>query len=99
MGNTMLRKLLVASTAVAAISAFLLVSQPVEAGSCTLLSEKAIGLKQSETSGRALKQLNRKANHWAKKSGYKSARISKVATACKKKGAIYHCTAAAKVCG
>ena len=57
----MLRKVLVASLAVAAISASLFASRPVEAGSCAAISEKAIGLKQSETSGRALKQLNRKA--------------------------------------
>ena len=95
----MLRKLLVASAAVAAISAFLFASQPVEAGSCAALSEKAIGLKQSETSGRALKQLHRKANHWAKKSGYKKVQVSKISTSCKKKGALYHCTVAAKVCG
>ena len=95
----MLRKLLVASAAVAAISAFTFVSQPVEAGSCAVLAEKAVGLKQSETSTRALKQLNRKANHWAKKNGYKDPRISKLSTTCTKKGAIYHCTASAKVCG
>lgn len=55
--------------------------------------------KQSETSGRALKQLHRKANHWAKKSGYKKVLVSKISTSCKKKGALYHCTVAAKVCG
>ena len=95
----MLRKLVVASAAVAAISAFLSASRPLEAGSCAGLSEKAIGLKQSETSGRALKQLHRKASHWAKKSGYKKVRVGKILTSCKKKGALYHCTAAAKVCG
>lgn len=42
----MLRRLLVACAAAAAISAFLLVSQPVEAGSCGALSEKAIGLNR-----------------------------------------------------
>ena len=63
----MLRKFLVASAAVAAISTLLFVSQSAEAGSCAVLSEKAIGLKKSETSARALKQLNRKAKHWAKK--------------------------------
>ena len=95
----MLRKVLVASLAVAAISASLFASRPVEAGSCAALSEKAIGLKQSETSGRALKQLNRKAHHWAKKSGYKKVSVNKLSTSCKKKGALYHCTVAAKVCG
>lgn len=50
-------------------------------------------------SGRALKQLNRKAHHWAKKSGYKKVSVNKLSTSCKKKGALYHCTVAAKVCG
>jgi hypothetical protein len=95
----MLRTLLVVSTAATAVSALLLVSQPVEAGSCASLSEKAVGLKQSETSGRALKQLNRKAHHWAKKSGYKKTWVSRISTTCNKKGALYHCTVAAKVCG
>ncbi|MGZ8416729.1 MAG: hypothetical protein ACXWVQ_07045 [Methyloceanibacter sp.] len=94
----MLRKFLVASTAVAAISTLLFVSQ-AEAGSCAVLSEKAIGLKKSETYARALKQLNRKAKHWAKKNGYKTVSLSKVATKCSGKGALNHCTVAAKVCG
>jgi hypothetical protein len=95
----MLRKVLVASLAVVAVSASLFAARPVEAGSCAALSEKAIGLKQSETSGRALKQLNRKAQHWAKKSGYKKVSVGKLSISCKKKGALYHCTVAAKVCG
>jgi hypothetical protein len=95
----MLRKVLVALTAVAALSALLFASQPASAGSCSVISEKTIGLKQSETSSRALKQLNRKASHWAKKNGYKKVSLSKLATKCAKKGALYHCTAAAKVCG
>jgi len=99
MGNIMLRKLLVASAAVAAIFAFAFVSHPVAAKSCTVLAEKAVGLKESETSTRALKQLNRKAKHWAKKNGYTSPQISKLSTTCTKKGAIYHCTAKEKVCG
>jgi len=56
-------------------------------------------LKQSETSGRALKQFNRKAHHWAKKGGYTKGGVGKLSTSCKKKGALYHCTVAAKVCG
>jgi len=95
----MLRKFLIASAAVAAISTLLFVSQSAEAGSCAVLSEKAIGLKKSETSARALKQLNRKAKHWAKKNGYKTVSFSKVTTKCSGKGALNHCTVAAKVCG
>jgi len=95
----MLRKVLVAILAVAAVSALLGMSEPARAGSCAAISEKAIGLKQSETSSRALKQLNRKAGHWSKKNGYSKVSVSKLATKCSKKGALYHCTVAAKVCG
>ncbi|HEX2447506.1 MAG TPA: hypothetical protein VHK26_04885 [Methyloceanibacter sp.] len=95
----MLRNFLVAGAAIAVVWSFTFISQPVAAGSCTILGEKAIGLKQSETSARALKQLNRKANHWANKSGYKTVWLSKVATICTKKGALYSCTVGAKACG
>ena len=95
----MLGKVLVAIAVVAAVSTFLFVSEPAGAGSCGLISEKAIGLEQSETSSRALKQLNRKAKHWAKKNGYKNVSLSKVATKCSKKGALHRCTVAAKACG
>ena len=99
MGNTMLRKLLVASTAFAALAAFTVVSQPVEAGSCQVLSEKAIGVKQSDTADRAQKQLKRKINHWAEKNGYKVVRVGNTSTLCTKKDSIARCTSSAKVCG
>jgi hypothetical protein len=51
------RKVLVASFAIAAISAFLLASRPVEAGSCATLSEKAIGLKQFRDRGSSPKAI------------------------------------------
>lgn len=94
----MLRKLIVAGTAVAALSALTLAS-PVVAGSCAVVSEKAIGLKQADTSTRAMKQLKHKISHWAKKNGYKNVRVGKVTTTCTKKGALNHCTSSAKVCG
>ena len=99
MANTMLRKLLVASTAFAALAAFTVVSQPVAAGSCKVLSEKSIGVKQSDTAERAQKQLKRKINHWAEKNGYKVVRVGNRSTLCTKKGAVAHCTSSAKVCG
>ena len=94
----MLRKLIVAGTAVAALSALTFIS-PVAAGSCAVVTEKAIGLKQTDTSTRAMKQLKHKINHWAKKNGNKSVRVGKVTTTCSKKGALYHCTSSAKACG
>ena len=95
----MLRRLLVASTAFAALAVFTVVSQPVEAGGCKILSEKAIGVKQSDTADRAQKQLKRKINHWAEKNGYKVVRVGNTSTLCTKKGAIARCTSSAKVCG
>jgi len=95
----MLRRVLVAGTAIAGLAMFAVASQPVQAGNCTVLSEKAIGLKQSETSDRAQKQLKRKINHWAQKNGYKNVRANKSWTVCTKKGAIAQCTNSAKVCG
>lgn len=95
----MLRRVLIAGTALAVIAVFGVTSQPVVAGSCAVLSEKAIGLKQSEAANRAQKQLNHKINRWAAKNGYKSVRTTKMSTQCIQKGAIASCTVAAKVCG
>lgn len=94
----MLLRVLVASTAIAGLAVFIVAPQPVQAGSCTILSEKAIGLKQSETADRAQKQLKRKINHWAQKNGYKNVRVNKSSLVCTKKGSIAQCTASAKVC-
>jgi hypothetical protein len=95
----MLRKLLSASTAVIAVAAFTTISQPVAAGSCAVLSESAVGLKQAEAAERAQKQLARKIGRWTAKNGYKFIHTNKMATACKKTGAVAKCTAVAKVCG
>ncbi len=95
----MLRRLLVASMAFAALAAFTVVSQPVEAGSCTVLTENAIGLKQADAADRAKKQLKRKINRWANKNGYKAVQTIKSAILCTKKGGLARCTASAKVCG
>ncbi len=95
----MLRRLLVASTAFAALAALTLVSQPVAAGSCSVLTENAIGLNQGDAADRAKKQLKRKINRWADKNGYKSVQTIKSAILCTKKGGLAQCTASAKVCG
>ena len=66
----MLRRLLVASTAFAALAVFTVASQPVEAGSCTVLTENANGLNQGDNAERAKKQLKRKINRLDDKHGY-----------------------------
>ncbi len=99
MGCTMLRKVFVTSLALAAFAAFTGVLQPAEAGSCAVLSENAIGLKQADAADRAKKQLKRKISRWGEKHGYKVVRVGSTSTVCIKKGSIAHCTASAKACG
>lgn len=95
----MLRRVVVVGTAFAALSAFVIVSQPAAAGSCAVLSEGAIGVKQSEAAERAKKQLKRKIDRWAAKNGYKKVSYAKSSLDCTRKGNVSRCTATAKVCG
>ena len=95
----MSRKVLIGGLAVAAMLAVISVSQRVEAGSCAVLSEKAIGLKQAEATDRAKKQLKRKISRWGDKHGYKVVRVGNSSTICIKQGSIAHCTVSVKVCG
>lgn len=95
----MLRRMLVASTALAALAAFTLISPPVAAGGCSVISEPAIGVKQSEAADRAKKQLRRKIDRWASKNGYKKVSYKKSSLDCTRKGNLSRCTATAKVCG
>jgi hypothetical protein len=91
----MIRKLLVASAAVAAIAAYTAVTEPAQAG-YTVVSAKARGLTQAGATGRSVKKLNHRISHWAHKKGLKVVRVGHVATACKK-GPLVVCTSAAKV--
>ena len=95
----MFRSLVVASIAFVALSALTVLSQPAAAGNCAVLSENALGVKQSETADRAQKQLKRKINRWADKNGYRSVKTVKSSIQCTKKGSLAQCTASAKVCG
>ena len=95
----MIRKLLVAGMALAAVAAFTTVSQPVQAGSCAVVSAKARGLNESKVSARSLKNLKHKVNHWAKKNKLKLVKEGHASTVCSKKGALTVCTSSAKVCG
>ena len=95
----MIRKLLVAGIALAAVAAFTTVSQPVQAGGCAVVSAKARGLNESKVSARSLKDLKHKVNHWAKKNKLKLVKEGHASTVCSKKGALTVCTSSAKVCG
>jgi hypothetical protein len=93
----MLRKFLVASTAVAAISTLLFVSQSAEALRRTQREgDRAEEIRDFRPRAQAAES---EGQHWAKKNGYKTVSLSKVATKCSGKGALNHCTVAAKVCG
>ena len=95
----MLRRVLVAGAALAVLAVFGVASQPAAAGTCAVLTERAIGLKQSEAADRVRKQLNRKISRWADKNGIKKPSVVKKSLNCTQKGSIATCTATAKVCG
>jgi hypothetical protein len=99
MGDVMIRKILVAGTALAALAAFTVVSQPVEAGSCSVLSAKARGLDETKVSKKSSKQLTRKINHYAHKNKITTVHVGVVSTVCSKKGPLEVCKSSAKVCG
>jgi hypothetical protein len=95
----MFRGVLVAGAALACAIAVAAISQPSAAGTCVVLSEGAIGLKQADAADRARKQLKGKINRWAAKSGAKHVSVVKQTLECTQKGSIARCTATAKVCG
>ena len=90
-------KLLIACAAVGAIGAFIAVSQPVQAGSCALVSAKGRGLSEAAATKRSDKNLNAHINHWAHKGKLKAVRVGTAATSCGK-GPLFICTSSAKVC-
>jgi hypothetical protein len=91
-------KVLIAGAAVAAMAAFALVSQPVQAGSCVAVSAKARGLGEAAATGRSHKKLDRHVNRWAHKNKLTAVRVGHDATACSKGVALAVCTTSAKVC-
>jgi hypothetical protein len=90
-------KLLIACAAVGAIGAFIAVSQPVQAGSCALVTAKGRGLSEAAATKRSDKNLNAHINHWAHKAKLKAVRVGTAATSCGK-GPLFICTTSAKVC-
>lgn len=99
MGDAMIRKILIAGTALAALAAVAVISQPVQAGSCTIQSAKARGLDETKVSKKSSKQLTRKINHYAHKNKISTVHVGVVSTVCSKKGPLQLCKSSAKVCG
>jgi hypothetical protein len=95
----MMRKILVACTAFAAITAFTLVAPPVEAGTCTVLSAKGRGIDETNASSRSVKHLTNKINHYAHKNKLGSVKVAPRSTVCSKKGGLNTCTSSTRVCG
>ncbi len=94
-----MNKLCVAGLALSAVVAFTIVSQPVAAGSCTVVVAEGRGANEAKASARALKHLTFKINRWASQNGYTAVRKAKSKTLCAPKTARVHCTSSAKVCG
>jgi hypothetical protein len=95
----MIRKFLIAGAALAAIGAFALASQPVEAGSCAVVTGKGRALSEAKASEKSLKHLKHVVNHWAHKNKDKSVKEGKASTTCAKKAGLFVCKSSAKVCG
>jgi hypothetical protein len=96
----MIRKILIAGTALAAIAAFTIAAQPVEAGgSCAVVSAKGRGTDETKTSARSVKNLTNKINHYAHKNKLTAVHVGMKSTVCSKKGGLDVCTSSAKVCG
>jgi len=96
----MLRKILIASTALAAIAAFNIITEPVHAGSsCVLLAAKGRGIDDANASNRSVKHLTNKINHYAHKNKLGSVRVGSRSTACSKAAGLKVCKSLAKVCG
>ena len=95
MENAMVRKLLVVGTAITAIAAFAVVSQPVQARSCYAVLAKGRGLDEATASARSLKHLTNRINHWAAKNKLSTVGVGHRSTVCSNQGV----PDSAKVCG
>ena len=96
----MTRKILIASTALAAIAALTIITEPVHAGSsCVLLAAKGRGIDEANASNRSVKHLTNKINHYAHKNKLGSVRVGSRSTLCSKAAGLKMCKSSAKVCG
>jgi hypothetical protein len=90
-------KVVIAGAALAVIAAFVIALQPVQAGSCVLVSAKARGLGEAAASKRSQAKLTHNINHWAHKNKLNAVRVGHAPTSCGK-GPLFVCTSSAKVC-
>jgi hypothetical protein len=95
----MIKKFLIAGAALAAIAAYTVTTQPVQAGSCAVVTGKGRGLNDANATDRSMKHLKNVIGHWAHKNGYKKVKVGKAHTTCAKKGPLSSCKSSAKVCG
>jgi hypothetical protein len=95
----MIKKFLIAGAALAAIAAFSVASQPVQAGSCVVATGKGRALNDAKATDKSMKHLKHVISHWAHKNGYKAVKVGKAHTTCAKKGPLSVCKSSAKVCG
>jgi hypothetical protein len=92
-------KVVIAGVALGIIAAFGVVSQPVQAGSCVIVSAKARGLGEAAASKRSQARLKHNISHWAHKNKLKTVHVGLAPTSCGKgKAALFVCTSSAKVC-
>jgi precorrin isomerase len=91
-------KLVIAGVTLGALVAFGVVSQPVQAGSCVLVSVKARGLAEPAASKRSQAKLTHAISHWAHKGKLKTVHVGNAPTSCSKGKALFVCTSTAKVC-
>jgi hypothetical protein len=91
-------KVAIAGAALGVLAAFVVVSQPVQASSCALVSVKARGLGEAAASKRSQAKLTRYINHWAHKNKLRAVHVGRAPTSCSKGKALFVCTSSAKVC-
>jgi hypothetical protein len=90
-------KVLLACAVLGVMAAFIVVSQPVYAESCAIVSVKARGVTEAAASNRAKRRLTWRIKRWAHKNKLNVARVGYGPAGCSK-GALAVCTATAKVC-
>jgi hypothetical protein len=96
----MIRKILLAATALAVSAAFALVTEPVKAGgSCVVLAAKGRGIDEAKASNRSVKHLTNKINHYGHKNKLGSVSVGHRSTMCSQKAGLEVCKSSAKVCG
>jgi len=94
----MLRSTLIAiGAALCAIAVTMVVSEPVQAGSCVMVTAKGRGLSDAAAGKRAAAKLNWRVNRWGHKNKLTTVRVGTPSTACGK-GIVAKCTTSKKVC-